>query len=123
MFKKSLMKFAQQSFCIAMLIFMPVMAFAKSSHSVFPKPIQRYQRRLTACIQYAVDDSWSLKIPAYKAKKHSKRSLHHVVDGYRCWRLQRDFAALKKQYDKDAQNKGALDAMNSLIYATWGETW
>lgn len=111
----------QRGLLLGLIVFCPVMSMASSSLS--RKPIELYQRRLTACMQYAVEEKWAIKTPIYQAKKHSKLSLHHVVDGYRCWRLQQDFAALRKRYDKDAQSKGALDAMSNLIHATWGETW
>lgn len=104
----------QCSFLLAMLLLMPVMAFAERSHSVFPKPIQRYQKRLVACAYYVAEERLD--------KAHASK-IHHWVDGYRCWRLQRDFVALRKHYDKDAQSKGALDAMTILIHSTWGETW
>ena len=108
------MNLVQQSFFIVLLMVMPVVAFAEPVYSVFPKPIQRYQKRLAACAYYVTEERLD--------KTHAVK-LHHWVDGYRCWRLQRDFAALRKQYDKDAQSKGALDAMNVLIHSTWGETW
>ena len=117
------MTFFQQSLFLAILISMPVMASAKSPHSVSPRPIQRYQKRLGACIQYATEGAWSIKSPFGQIGSHPHKKFHHLVDGYRCWRLKQDFVALKKQYDNDAQSKGSLDAMNVLIHATWGETW
>jgi hypothetical protein len=88
---------------------LPFTAIAKEA---LPKPIQVYQKRLEACGHYAL----ATNVPENTFFMPKRPGFfHRLKDGYRCYRLQQDFSALRKQYEHDAAAKGTLDAMQHMV--------